>query len=195
MKQSILKKILFSIGISALYLGLAGFYYHIDKYLPGIFVAVCTMLIPISFIFMIVSIPIAIVKIIRNHKNFSFWFVVPSLIYLLALLGPFAFDSENFENKVILRGCYDGTQCRSTIKFRDDHTFEIHSTGIFFSSFWYLGKWKKIDDTFFLNFTTKRMKLLSDTLIIRNDSLVNISNYYDTPSRHFSGFCLGYCQK
>jgi hypothetical protein len=180
--------------ISTIFILLSGFYYHIDKYLPGILVALLTILIPVVVVIMVVSVIKGLILLFKNFNKMTIHYILPILIYIIAFVAPFGFDSENFESRVLFRACYKGPQSHSIIKFRNDKTFEVHSTGIFFSSFWYLGKWNKIGDTLFLKFNNEKMRLLKDTMIIRKDYLVPVTIGIDSIQKYNRYFYLGYCK-
>jgi len=172
------RRILIVTIVCVIYLLLSFFYYHIDKYLTGeVFIAL-TLLLPTTFIVMIIYAIKGLIVIYRDRKILTFRFCLPTIITLITLtytlFSPWRLDSENWESKVEMRACYEGTQNQSYIKFREDHTFEIHSTGVFFASFWYCGHWEKNSDTLFLEFDTDKNKLLSDTVIIHNEYLIPI---------------------
>ena len=97
-----------------------------------------------------------------------------------------------------MRACYEGTQNTSVIKFREDNSFEIHGTGIFFASFWALGHWKKSGDTIFFKFDKKETRLLSDTVIIHNKYLIPSAEMLWPDSlriqKEWAHYYLGYCK-
>jgi len=121
---------------------------------------------------------------------------LPTIIALTAIFFPWSFDSENWEGKVAMRACYEGTQNQSTIKFKVDSSFEVHSTGIFFASFWYKGRWRKSGDTIFMKFKGEKPRLLSDTIIIREEYLYPTAEmkYYDSLKNYRRHYYLGYCK-
>jgi len=186
--------------VCTIYLLLSIFYYQIDKYLTGIVFIILTLLLPTTFIAMIAYAIKGLVEIYRNRKNLTFRFCLPTIMVLFTLLytlfSPWRIDSENWESKVEMRACYEGTQNQSYIKFRENHTFEIHSTGVFFASFWHWGEWEKNSNTLFLKFETERNKLLSDTIIIHDEYLIPIGQFKlaDSLKMYNRYYYLGYCK-
>lgn len=179
---------------------LTAFYHHIDKYLTGAFFIILTVLIPTTFIAMFVYAIKGLIGIFRNRKNLTLIYCLPTIITLTALIyvffSPWQFDSENLESKVEIRACYEGTQNQSYIKFREDKTFEINSTGVFFANFWYTGQWTKSGDTLYMSFDNEKPRLLSDTLIIHNDYLIPIDKVAlaDSSKDYRRHYYLGYCK-
>jgi len=141
-----------------------------------------------------------VIDIFRNRKNLtirSFMpFTICTITLIYTLFSPYRLDSENLENKgeVVLRACYEGTQNQATLKFREDQTFELHSTGVFFYSNWLYGTYEQKTDTLFLHYLTEKPKRLGDTLLIKNDLLLTIYNQEVDTLRRFLPFYLGYCK-
>jgi len=195
------KQILITSIICCTYLLLTIFYYHIDKYTSGLICLFLTLLIPITFITMVVYCIKGVIGVFRNRKNLTFCNFVPLAICLGALtymlFSPVRLDSENFENrsKIVLRACYEGTQNQATLKFRENQTFELHWTGVFFSSNWHYGTYKQEADTIFLYYSTKKpLGGIGDTIIIKDDLLITINKYKVDSTRYFVPFYLGYCK-
>jgi len=116
---------------------------------------------------------------------------------MYTLFSPYQLNSENLENKseVVLRACYEGTQNQATLKFRENQTFELHWTGVFFSSNWHYGTYKQNADTIFLYYSTRKPSGgIGDTIIIKDDLLVTINKHKVDSSRNFVPFYLGYCK-
>jgi hypothetical protein len=194
------KRILIVSIVCTVYLLLSIFYYRIDKYLTGIVFTILTLLLSTMFIAMITYAFKGINEIYRNRKILTFRYCLPTIIVLITLIytlvSPWRLDSENWESKVEMRACYEGTQNQSYINFREDNTFEIHSTGVFFASFWYWGQWEKNSDTLFLKFDTEKNKLLSDTIIIHNEYLIPSGQVKltDSLNMYHRYYYLGYCK-
>lgn len=128
-------KYIYPIIICLVYLLLTIFYYHINKNLSGVLYIFLTLLIPITFIAIVVYEIKGILSIIRNKKTLSLKLCLPTLICSITLLytflSPYKLDSENLESKVLIRACYEGTQNQAYILFREDKTFELNWTGVF----------------------------------------------------------------
>jgi len=179
---------------------LTAFYHHIDKHSTGVVFIVLTLLIPITFIAMFVYAIKGLIEIRRNRQNLTLIFCMPTIIAVGGLIyiffSPWQFDSESLESKVEIRACYEGTQNQSYIKFREDKTFEINSTGVFFANDWYTGQWTKSSDTLFMTFDNGNPGFISDTLIIYNDYLVspNKIELVDSTKDYRRFYYLGYCK-
>ncbi len=178
---------------------LSSFYHHIDKYLTGITFILLTLLIPTTFILVLTYVVKGFFQIYKERKNLTFKFCLPTIIGLTSLtyiiFSPWQLDSENLESEVEFRACYEGTQNQSYIKFRKDKSFEINSTGVFFSDYWFTGHWRKSADTIFMKFDKEIPRLLSDTIIIRNEYLVPLTELNkDTTINYGRCYYLGYCK-
>ena len=179
---------------------LTAFYHHIDKYLTGAIFIILTVLIPTTFIAMFVYAIKGLIGIVRNRKNLKLVYSLPTIITLTALIyiffSPWQFDSENLESKVEIRACYEGTQNQSYIKFREDKTFEINSTGVFFANSWYTGQWTKSEDTIFMKFDDGNPGFISDTLVIHNDYFIPADRIAlaDSLKDYRRYYYLGYCK-
>ena len=181
------------------YILLSTFYHHIDKYLTGIIFILLTLLIPTTLILILVYVVKGLFEIYRLRKNLTFKFCLPTIIALICttyiFFCPWQFDSENLESKVEFRACYEGTQNQSYIKFRKDKSFEINSTGVFFSDYWFTGQWRKNGDTIFMKFDKERPRLLSDTIIIKDEYLVTLTELNNDTTKDYSRcYYLGYCK-
>jgi hypothetical protein len=185
-------------AICILYLSLTIFYHHIDKYLTGgVFIAL-TILVPITFILMVVYTIKGFRQIIRNRNNLSFRFCLPTIIALATLaytiFSPWRLDSENLESKVLVRACYEGTQNQAYIKLRQDKSFELNWTGVFGYNEWFLGTYSQKNDTFYLHYTTGKPYRFGDTILNNGESLITMDTFKKDSSQYFVPFYLGYCK-
>jgi hypothetical protein len=110
------------------------------------------------------------------------------------VFSPYRLDSENLESVVAFRACYEGTQNQATIKFREDKTFELHWTGVFFANKWWTGKWRQSGDTITLKYDNEIVEQLGDTILISDDYLKPIGNLVDKKYFVRPMFYLGYCR-
>ncbi|MGF7040073.1 hypothetical protein [Mucilaginibacter lappiensis] len=168
-------------------------YHYIDKYTEGLVSLILTLLIPILFIVIIVAIVKGIIVIIKNRRNLSFMICLPTLIYIVALVLPIP-DTEQFESKVLIRGCYEGTQNQSYILYRQDHSFEIHSTGVFFYSKWYTGRWEKTGDTIVMAYNKDKNPKLGTKVVLQDGYFKPVENLSDTNKQQLSMYYIGYCK-
>jgi hypothetical protein len=184
--------------VCTIYILLSFFYYHIDKYLDGVDAIILTLLLPATFILIIIFAIKGLIEIYRNRKKLTFQFYLPTIIVLLTLtytlFSPWRLDSENWENKVELRACYEGIQSQSTIKFRSDHSYEAHHQS--FGSSWALGLWNRNGDTLFMNPTKGIDNFIKDTMVIRNEYLIPIGQVKlaDSLKMYNRYYYLGYCK-
>lgn len=192
------KRIVITSVICCLYLILTIFYHHIDKYTGGVIYLVLTLLIPISFIVMIVYFIKEIIRVFRNRRNLTIQFFIPLTICTITLaytlFSPYRLDSENLESKIAFRACYEGTQNQATLKFREDKTFELHWTGAFFANSWYLGTYQQNADTLYLQYSTEKPSGFGDTIAIKDDHLITVNKQKIDSSQYFVPFYLGYCK-
>ncbi len=177
------------------FLVITAFYHHIDKHLTGAIFIILTLLVPITFITIIVFAIKGLIKIFRKRN-----LTLPTIISIATLsfifFSPWQFSSESLESNVEIRACYEGTQNQSYIKFREDKSFEIHSTGAFFGNSWYTGQWAKSRDTIYLKFDNGNPGFLTDTLIVHNGYLIpsNKIELVDSTKDYRRFFYLGYCK-
>lgn len=180
------------------YLLLTIFYHHIDKYLKGVVRITLTLLIPIAFIMMFFYVIKGLLKIFRNRQHLSFRFCLPTLFALTTLIytlfSPWRLDSEKLESNVVLRACFEGTQNQAYIKLRQDKSFEINWTGVFFYDEWFLGTYSQNADTIYLNYETARPFRFGDTIVNNGNSLITINKFKKDSSQYFVSFYLGYCK-
>ena len=187
-------------AVCIVYLVVTAFYHQIEKYLTGTVFIILTLLIPTTFIAMFVYAISGLIGIVRHRQNLNLIYCLPTIIAVTTLIytffSPWQFDSENWESKVEFRACYEGTQNQSYIKFREDKTFEINSTGVFFTNFWYTGQWTKSGDTLFMKFDNEKPGLLSDTVVIHNDHLIPMDKLTlaDSTKDYRRHYYLGYCK-
>ena len=127
----------------AVFLLLIIFYYHIEKYTTGLIYILLTLLIPVTFVLMAILFIKGLIQIIKNIKQLSIgYFLTPfitGLTFTYLFFSPYRLDSEKLGSKVLLRACFEGTQNQAYILFRENQTFEINWTGVFFSNTWYYG--------------------------------------------------------
>ncbi|MDF2455202.1 MAG: hypothetical protein K0R51_1195 [Cytophagaceae bacterium] len=195
--STITKRTFITTLISVTYLLLTIFYYHIDKYLTGAVFIVLTLLIPATFIAIVVYTIIGLVQVFRERKNLTFKQCLPTIITFTTLtytlFSPYRLDSERLESNIEIRACYEGTQNQATIKFRQDQSFELNWTGVFGYDKWWTGQWRKKGDTLFLKYDGKKVDQLGEKVIIRNGYLHPIGNSADT-IKFRPMFYLGYCR-
>lgn len=184
--------------VCVVYLLLTIFYHHIDKHLTGVLFISLTLLIPTTFIMMVVYAIKGLIEIYRNRQNLSAKFCLPTIITLTTLIytvfSPWRLDSERLESDVILRACFEGTQNQAYIKFRQDKSFELNWTGVFGYDEWFIGTYTQEADTFFLHYETEKPYRFGDTIINNGESLITINKFKKDSSQYFVPFYLGYCK-
>ncbi|MEZ0452819.1 hypothetical protein ACR78Z_05455 [Sphingobacterium thalpophilum] len=141
-----------------------------NKYLSGIVYWILTALIPVTFVTIFVFEIKGIIEIIRNQKNLSSKFYLPTIIcsitILYTLFSPYRLDSEKLESDVEFRICYEGTQNQAYILFRKDKTFELHWTGAFGYNEWRTGKWQSAGNVLALEYNGKKVEQLGEAILI-----------------------------
>jgi hypothetical protein len=173
------------------------FYHHIDKHLTGIVFIILTLLVPITFISIFVLWIKGLIQIIKNRKQFTLIFCLPTIITTATILFMFLgkYDtSEQFESEVEFRACYEGTQNQAYIKFRKDKTFELNWTGVFFSNTWWTGRWNKKGNILTLKYDDETLDVLGDSLLIENGNLNPLKPLADTSRHSRPLFYLGFCR-
>lgn len=174
------------------------FYFHIDKHLPAVIYIPLILLIPVLFIAIIVGLIRQLIEIYRNRKYLKLSGIIPFLIFVLTFVytcfSPFRLDSESLESKVVLKACYEGTNAQTTFRFRNDKTFEFHSTGVFFFSDWSLGNYSQKGDTLFLKFKGKKNHRIGDTILNNGAELITLDKTQDSLIKRlhiYVGDCRG----
>jgi hypothetical protein len=172
------------------------FYYHIDKHLNGAIFIFLTLLIPIGIISILICFIKGVLVIIATRSAISLKFIIATLLCLASLcyvfLSPYQLSSERLESEVVIRACYEGTQNQATLKFRNDKSFELHWTGVFFSDTWYIGTWKQIGNVLYLTYDTQKSQRLGETLMLKDGYLHNIDQLSN--EKKIPMFYLGYCK-
>lgn len=187
----LIKPIILSAALALLVSG----YHYIDKYLSGIIFFILTTLIPVLIIVIIVNIIREIIRLFKSRRNLSFNLFIPILIYLIIPLFSSFIDLEKLESKVVLRGCYEGTQNQAYILFRQDNTFELNWTGVFFYDEWFTGHWKRNGDTILLHYNNDKMvKQLGNKVVIQNGYFKPVGNSVDSTKYRYTMFYVGYCK-
>ncbi len=149
------RRIFIAILITVLYVLLTTCFRYIDKFLGGN--AVLPLIVFVVFTVLLISFVRSIITIIKNRRRLSFATFLPLIIYIMVpLVGSFV-DLGRYESKVVLRGCYEGTQNQAYVLFRENNTFELNWTGVFFYSKWYTGTWKRNGDIIYLNYNNNKM--------------------------------------
>ncbi|MDB5258722.1 MAG: hypothetical protein JWM14_3417 [Chitinophagaceae bacterium] len=196
--STIKKRTIITTATSVAYLLLTICFYHIDKYITGVFFIVLTLLIPATFIAIIAYTVSGLIKIFRNRKHLTFMLCLPTIITLTTLtytiFSPYRLNSERLESAIEIRACFEGTQNGATVKFRQDKSFELHWTGVFGYDEWWTGQWSKKGDTLFLKYDSEMVKQLGDTVLIANGYLNPIGHSVDTTKYPRPLFYLGYCR-
>lgn len=192
------KQTIIATSICVVYLLLTIFYHHIDKYLTGAIFIILTLLIPITFLAIVIYMFVGLIRIFRNRRSLTFKLYLPTIITLTTLIytifSPYRLDSEKLESEVEIRACYEGTQNQAYIKFRKDNSFELNWTGAFGYDEWWTGQWRKTGDTLLLKYDGDKIKQLGDTVLIAKGYLNPIGHSVDTAKFHRPMFYLGYCR-
>ncbi len=189
-------KILFPYFLCLITLLLIIFYYHIDKHLNGAIFVFLTLLIPIGITAMFIYFIMGVYVIITNRSWTSLKSIIPPLLCLASLwytfFSPYRLSSECLESRVVIRACYEGTQNQATLKFRHNKSFELHWTGVFFASAWYIGTWEQSGNVLYLKYYTDKSQRLGDTLMIKDGYLHKIDRLSN--KKQIPMFYLGYCR-
>jgi len=152
------------------------------------------LLIFAVFVTLVIYLIKGLIVIVKNRRSLSFSFFLPVLIYILVPLGGSFIDLDTLERKIILRGCYEGTQNQAYIVFREDHTFELNWTGVFFYDEWYSGKWNKKGDTINMKYDGEIIRQLGDKVIIKQGYFKPVGKQADTVMFPRPMFYVGFCK-
>lgn len=189
LKISIIKAVI--IGFA--FIMLTFFYYHIDKLSPWWFLIIIQIVIAGLFIAIVINSIKQIIGIIKQRKSLSLMVFLPLVIYLFVVILPFG-SSERLESDVKFRACYEGTQNQAYIKLRNDKTFELHWTGVFFYNDWTTGKWEREGNKLTLNYDGKVTAVLGRNLLIDSGYLVPQDKEVIAKEKGIKRFYIGYCK-
>lgn len=199
MDNNLNRKQLIKVSIACtIFLLLIIFYYHIEKYTTSLVYILLTLLISVSFVYIVIYLIKGLIQIFRNIKQLSIKICLPFFITFLTLtylsFSPYRLDSEKLGSKVRLRACFEGTQNQAYILFRENQTFEINWTGVFFANDWYYGTYRQKADTLYLDYKTEKPYRFGDTIVITGQNLITINKHRIDSSQYFVPFYLGYCK-
>jgi hypothetical protein len=181
-----------------IYLLLTFFYYHIDKYLAGLIFVALILIVLTAFIIIFIYALKGIAQIIIYRKTLTLKICLPAILSVAtlsySLFSPWKINSEIFEGKVVLRGCFEGTQNQAVIRFRDDKTFDINWTGVFFYDEWFTGSYTQKSDTFYLKYNTAEPVRFGDTIVNTGEEIKSINKMLKKGSPYYVPFYIGYCK-
>ena len=186
-----------AIFICLAFLLLTGFYFHLDKYTAGPIFIILTLCVPILFLLIVIYSLKESVSLLQHRQIFRIINFTPITFYLLTLaylfFSPHQFSSEQLESPVVMRACFEGTQNQATLKFRENRTFELHWTGIFFANTWYSGNYIQKGDTLVLNYGNEKPIRFGHLIIIKDGELQTVKTATDS-LQNVVHFYLGYCK-
>jgi hypothetical protein len=155
-------------------------------------------LIPVSFVYIVFYLVKGLIQIFRNIKQLSINICLPLFITILTLIylffSPYRLNSEKLSSKVRYRACFEGTQNQAYILFRENQSFEINWTGVFFANAWYYGTYLQKADTFYLDYETEKPYRFGDTIVNTGQNLITINKHRIDSNQYFVPFYLGYCK-
>jgi hypothetical protein len=191
-------EIILAVVICTVHFGTGFFYPLFDRHLPGLISFFSILLIPITSLVILIYLVKGIIQLIKNRPQMTMMAWTPTIIYCFTVMNslwnPFGIGTMESEIPVSFRACYEGTQNQATILFRKDQHFELHATGVLFSSTWITGDWRRQGDTLFLQFDQQTSRLLSDTVLIEGKNLVPTQFLKDSSRNNFALFYLGDCK-
>ncbi|RWY51176.1 hypothetical protein EPL05_14015 [Mucilaginibacter gilvus] len=121
-------------------------------------------IIGLAGILMVVGVVRQLILVVKNRHNLNLGYFLPITIYLIFLFLPTG-SVEDYLSPIKFRASHEGTNAQSVIYFRNDHTFQMHSTMAFFSE-WSIGKWQQKKDTLLLNWDGRVHPKLGRTLLV-----------------------------
>lgn len=145
-------------------------------------------------VWVFIKIIVELVRILKNIKFFRLIDYVPFIILVCTLTGALLlpFDSlfKFYQSPIVFRACREGTQNQQTFYLKANSEFEIRSTSIIYINY-FMGKYRRKQDTIFLKYSGERFKILSDTLIVRNNLIYNAHKDTLEPTYFYLGYCKG----
>lgn len=187
------RNIVTAIALTLSYQALTCFYHYIDKFTSGVPFFILTLLIPVLFVVIVYRAIRGIAHLIKNRKHLTWMYCLPTLVYLIVPFLPLP-DAELLESKVVLRGCYEGTQNQAYVLFRQNHGFEIHSTSIM-SSEWQTGTWQRRGDTLWLNYDRNNFDFrLGRKALIKDKYFETLDESPKSKAYPYVRFYVGYCK-
>ncbi len=185
---------------SLTYLLLKIFHYHLDRFFQGVSFSIVTT---IAFLFVLMLFGRQIYKIFNRRKRsrgrikLRFVYYVPAIILIIPILytiSPVKIDSEKFESKVVLQGCYESGNNQARIRLRANDSFEIKWTVEAGTDDWYFGTYKLSRDTIFLTYVDRFPDKFGSVIINRGQTLTSL----DRPGgneNYFIQFYIGNCRE
>nr|WP_294948999.1 hypothetical protein [uncultured Mucilaginibacter sp.] len=152
-----------------------------------------TVLIAAMVIMMIVNLVKLVIAVFKNRRQLNVYYFYPIVVYIAVICAPIG-AWEDHLSAVKFRACYEGANSQTTINFRQDHTFELNATGVFFFNRWEMGNWVKSGDTLTLKWDKKPAKALGNTVLIDSGYLKPLGESADSQFRQRPLFYLGYCK-
>lgn len=187
------RKLITAVSTGLIFTLLAFYYGYIERFMPWWCQMAAALLIVITLIMMVIYLVKQVISIFKNRKELNRSYFYPIVIYLTAILAPTG-SWEGHLSAVKFRACYEGTQSQTTIEFREDHTFELHATGVFLYNDWMMGKWTKNGDTLKLKWSLQPARTLGNTIMIDSGYLKPIGESADPRFRRLRLFYIGYCK-
>jgi hypothetical protein len=185
---------------SLVYLSLSIFNFHLERIFQGINIfwirMICLAIIIILFVRQIF-------KIMHRRKKskgrikLRFIFYLPAIILFISIvytLIPVKLDSENFESKVVLTGCYENGLSHARIRLRADNNFEIKWTNESNNVDWYFGSYKSSRDTIFLTYFDRFPDKFGSIVLNRGQTLSCLDKP-QTLDNFFVQFYIGNCKE
>lgn len=192
------KSIRFTLIISLTFLLIIRLRPIIDRNVNDIGNLIVFSCLGILFLIIIFKIIHELFKIFSEFNEIKYKGLIPIVILLVSLLdsfyNPLNIDLDRLYGKVIFRACYEGTQNQATLKLRENNRFDLHWTGIFYSSYW-SGSYHINSDTLYLNNEKKESLPMGEILYMDNmkKELKQISNENDSININYT-FYYGYCK-
>ena len=193
------KELLLSIVLSGLFLFLNIFYYHLERFGPAFSYDVIKKVVYAS---LFINLAYQVYKIRARRKKskgkikLRSVFYMPAVITLAAILynfSPVKLDSESFESKSILNGCYEGNSGRARIRFRKNKNFEVSWTpDKSEASDWFYGFYSQHKDTIFLTYEERTPAKVGSRIINTGENLISVDTSKNK-DRDYIVFLVGDC--
>lgn len=191
MLRNLIKPLLLSI----LFLGLTILEPIWTRKLGGLWNFLIYVTLIVLFFWLIAKMIKELILIIKERRELNFRLFMPLIIltlpFFLTFINPLGINLEKTYGEVVFRASYEGTQNQSTFQLMNSGRFEIHSTGAFFSEYYYNGTYSRNGDTIFLKFESEKPRLITDTIVIQKDYLFALKKDTLISTHYYSGFCKG----
>ncbi|WP_295791649.1 hypothetical protein [Mucilaginibacter sp.] len=180
-------RILTALVFCSIFFAGAIFYPHIDAYLRNVNYLLTAFFMLVVFICIVVFFIKSVRRVVKKRKQLTFSIAMPALIYTTTmLLCYFLPNSESLKSEVVIAAYYKGTQNQADLRFRKNHTFDLHWSATFGYNEWFTGTYTQRRDTLFLTYADTTNKRIGKVILKKDGELVTLDKRTD--SSYFAPF-------